>query len=179
MTAQISDTALYCGDDYSIIGLIAPEPVTPLDFGMTPTKLSTGCYRGYYCTYVIEDSQLYLAKMTLRERNGRYLAIGGVDPIQNELRNCANYEGLRVFVSYTGALRLARGFIRSLYIHMGYQKASAFETVLDFDFKDGRVTGLRDRSAEAAQKRGAFKEHFDQNVTRGINESFDLDMEIW
>lgn len=179
MTAQTTDTVLYRGEDYDLIGLIAAEPITPQGFGMTPAMISTACYRGYFCTYAIEDDRLFLVEMTLRERDGRYLPIGGIQPVADAREATCSYKDLRIPVDYTGSLRLASGFVRECYIHMGYQKASAFETVLDFSLDAGRIVRVHDRSAEAARKRGAFKKHFEENVARGIQESFDLDMDIW
>jgi hypothetical protein len=178
MTAQITDTVVYRGEEHSLIGLEPPIIFHPLQVGLDPAMIDTACYRGYYCTYAIEDDRLSMTELTLREREGNYPSLSPVPPVPD--RSGAHcYKGLHWEMDYTGALRLARGFLREFYIHMGYQKASAFETVLDLRLKAGRVAAIRDRSAEAASKRGAFKRHFEENVARGIDESFDLDMEIW
>jgi len=80
-------------------------------------------------------------------------------------------------------MRLAKDFIRELYIHMGYQKATAFETVLDVTLKNGRVVEITDRSQEIEQKRGAFKEYFESgdmssDMRQKIEEAFSLDMDL-
>jgi hypothetical protein len=57
---------------------------------------------------------------------------------------------------FTGKIRLAKDLIKDLYIHMGYQKPTAFKTILDITLKDGRVVEINDRSREMEEKRGAF-----------------------
>ena len=52
----------------------------------------------------------------------------------------ARYKDINLFVSsFTGKLRIARGFIDELHIHMGFPKPSAFKTVLDLTFEGGQL----------------------------------------
>jgi len=61
---------------------------------------------------------------------------------------------------------------------MGFQKATAFQTVIDLDFRGGRLIDFRNRSEEMARKRGAFKERFGKgNLTRDILDAFSLDID--
>jgi hypothetical protein len=83
-----------------------------------------------------------------------------------------------VLVSFRGKIRLAKGFIHDLYIHMGCRKASAFGTVLDLSLKGGRVVEILDRSKEMEQKRGAFKKHYESGDRfETIEEAFSLNMD--
>jgi hypothetical protein len=62
---------------------------------------------------------------------------------------------------------------------MGYQKGSAFETLLEFSFEAGRVVSVQDISAENETKLGAFKERFETGeVTQSIKAAFSLDMNV-
>ena len=82
-------------------------------------------------------------------------------------------------VPFTGKLRLARGFIEDLYVHMGFQKPSAFETVLDISLEEGKITDIKDRSQEAAKIRGQFKKRYvSEDSIAIIKKAFDLDMEL-
>ena len=177
MTAQISDTFLYNGDVYQLIGLHGSGLVTPTQFGMVPEMIHTACYRGFYATYELIENTLYLRKLTLREKNGSYLPIDGIEP---EVKNYqATYSNLDMIVPFTGQIRLARDFIDELYIHMGFQKPSAFKTVLDITLKEGKLVGTVDRSLEMKQKRGAFKKrYYSGNTMKSIMESFSLDMDL-
>ncbi len=62
---------------------------------------------------------------------------------------------------------------------MGFQKATSFRTVIDLNFRAGRLIEFRDRSEEAARMRGAFKERFGKgNLTQDILDAFSLDLDI-
>ena len=177
MTAQISDTVLYQGKEYSIIGLSGGDLICPEQFGMEPKMMSTACYRGYYATYELTEKALYLRSLTLCEKNNNYLPIEGIMPENEEYQ--ATYHNLNVLVPFTGKLRLARDFIEDLYVHMGYQKPDAFKTVLDVTLDNGRITEIRDRSEEVAKIRGKFKKRFESEDSIDIIEkAFSLDMDL-
>jgi hypothetical protein len=61
---------------------------------------------------------------------------------------------------------------------MGYQKPSAFKTVLDITLKGGRVVEIKDRSQEMEERRGAFKKHYESGNIQSIDEAFSLDMDL-
>ena len=176
MTAQIADTFIYNGEQYSLIGLRGEELIIPEQFGMEPTMMHTACYCGFYSTYEIKDKKLILQNMTVLENNNNYLPINGVEPVIDEY---GVYNNIGLHVSFTGKLRLAKDFIQEYYIHMGYQKATAFETVIDFTIKDGVVEVINDRSKEVAEKRGAFKEKYEgSDIIERIEDAFSLDLDI-
>ena len=177
MTAQIEDTILFKGEEYRLIGYDGGEFVSPELFGMEAVMISTGCYEGFYATYELTDEMLYLREFTLREKTGNYLPIGGIEPTKEEYQ--ATYYGLSVEVPFTGEIRLAKDFIEELYIHMGYQKATAFKTVLDIYLTNGRVDSIDDLSQEMEEKRGAFKKRYKSgNMMQTIQEAFSLDMDL-
>lgn len=177
MTAQIEDTFLFRGDEYSLIGVKGGELISPEHFDMEAVMIHTACWRGYYATYELTEEALYLRQLTLREKNENYASIEGVEPEMGPGE--ATYSGLNVVVPFTGRLRLARGFLPEYYIHMGYQKASAFETVLDLTLEQGRVVDFLDRSAEMEERRGAFKKRYESgDLMETIQEAFSLDMDL-
>jgi|LSQX01.3.fsa_nt_gb hypothetical protein len=177
MTAQISDTFIFKDKEYSLIGMTEGDLASPEQFGMEPEMLHTACYRGFYAMYELTEEALYLRELTLRERSGRYLPIGKIQPEKKDYQ--ATYHGLSEVIPFTGKIRLAKDFIEELYIHMGYQKPTAFKTVLDITLKEGRVVEIKDRSQEMKQKRGAFKKHYDSgDMIQTIDEAFSLDMDL-
>ena len=168
---------MFLDDEYSLIGIAKGFLPSPEIFGMVPEMLHTACYRGYYCTYELTSEQLLLKELTLKEVEGNYLPIDGVEPVDDD--GAQTYKGLHHRVPFTGKLRLAKDFIEELYIHMGYQKASAFRTVLDCTFADGRVTCIHDRSDEMEKKRGEFKKKYgSSNCTDAVDDAFSLDMDL-
>lgn len=177
MTAQIPDRVLFKGEKYELIGYRGAALVHPEQFGMVPEEISTACYEGYYVTYKLGEGGFSLKEMTLREKSGRYLRIGGVEAKIDTYS--ATYKGLAVAVPFTGKIRIARGFIQDLYIHMGYQKASAYKCVLDISLERGKITEILDRSTEMEEKRGAFKKRCDEgNVFQLVEEAFSLDLDL-
>ena len=80
MTAQITDTFIYKGDAYQLIGINGRGLINPMQFGMIPAMISTACYRGFYATYELTDKNFFIRELTLREKDGRYLSIDGIEP---------------------------------------------------------------------------------------------------
>jgi len=177
MTAQIPDTFLFQGDQYDLIGISGGELASPEQFGMEPEMLDTSCYRGFYATYELTKAGLYLRELTLGEKNEQYLPIGETQP---ELGNGkATYRDLSELIPFTGQIRLAKDFIEGFYIHMGYQKPTAFKTVLDITLNNGQVMEIKDRSQEMEKKRGGFKERYEsESLVQAIDDAFSLDMEL-
>ena len=180
MTAQILDTILFGGDEYSLIGMTEGCVLaSPDQFGMEPAEIHTACYRGFYAVYELTEEALYLRKLSLRTKNGKYRYIGEIKPKKED--NHAVYNGLSEVISFTGKIRIAKDFIRELSIGQGYQKPTAFKTVLDIFIEKGKIVEIRDRTAEVKRKRGAFKKRYEAIVfPQRIAEAyrFDVDSEI-
>jgi len=181
MTSQIPDTFIYDGEKYELVALDGEGLITPQDYGMNPEMLHTACYRGFYCTYDITNDGLFLTEMVIGEVEEGYKSIQDIMPTlsNKDSRDYPTYKGLRLLTSFTGKIRLGKDFIRELYVHMGYQKPSAYETLLEFDFEAGKLMSMQNISASNAKKRGNFKKKFETgDIVQIINESFSLDIEI-
>lgn len=178
MTAQIPDRFIYRGEEYALVGKKGGGLLTPLDFGMRPVMIHTACYRGFYCAYLATEDGLYLTEMTVRTADDVYPVVGTYHPIVGDYT--AIYSDMRILTNFTGKLRLAKDFIEELYIHMGFQKPSAFRTVLDFQFNEGALQTITDLSAYYAEMRGKFKEQYesDPNFPQRINDAFSLDLDV-
>jgi hypothetical protein len=68
--------------------------------------IHTACWRGYYCTYALDNGEFYLATLTLCEKNANYLPVDGVAPKISDGE--AFYESLRVRVPFTGRILLGK-----------------------------------------------------------------------
>ena len=87
-------------------------------------------------------------------------AIHGVFPVPPDhpgrpLAFSDNYHDIGMPLRFTGGLLLSKGFIRSLYEHMGFHPAWKFEKVIELTFSEGVLTAAYDRSAEMAEVRDA------------------------
>ncbi len=179
MTAQISDTFIFKNKKYELIGIIGEDLFSPKALGMEPEMIHTACYSGYYATYQLNKNSLYLKKLTIRDKNNYYPPIDGIEPMKDDYEGVAIYSKLKYIIPFTGKIRLARGFIQEFYIHMGYQKASAFEEVFDITIEEGRVIEIKDRSKEIEQIRGAFKKRYESgDFIERIDEAFSLDLDF-
>jgi hypothetical protein len=151
MTAQIPDTADYQGTRYALAGVSGRGLFDPAKHGIAVGVLSTACWRGYLCEYAVEHGELLLTALEL----------GGAKPpaelfgAQAQLGYSARYWPIRVRQPFTGGLLFGDGFIRQLYVHMGYHPAWKYETVLELTFDDGRLESVRDRSEAMAARRAA------------------------
>jgi hypothetical protein len=154
MTAQINDTFLFHGETFNVAAIKGERLLRPQDFGMTPIMLHTACWRGYYCTYVLDQGELYLAEMTMREKDENYLPVGGVD--HKMINKQAVYNGLRVRMPFTGRMLLGKDFIREMYVHMGFQRPIGYQTVFEVGLKDGIILFEADRSLQIAEMRSRF-----------------------
>ena len=177
MTAQIINTFIFKGEEYGLIGLNGDKLIHPSQFGMEPVMLHTACYEGFYATYELTDTSLLLQKMTLREQQNNYLVIEGTKPVINDY--IATYHDMSIVVPFTGNIRLAKDFIEELYVHMGYQKSTAFEIILDISLENGKVLTINNRSEEVAEKRGQFKNYYESECSKKvIDDAFSLDFKF-
>ena len=174
MTAQSLDKIKYEGVEYALIGTSDGKLIRPEQFGMEGSMISTANYNGYIAEYAITNMKLLLSSFYINERNGHFLPIFGVKSVDG------NYKDINHIILFSGTIRIAKDFIRELYVHMGNQKATAFETVLDIEVKEGIVVEIEDRSEEVKWKRGAFKKYFEESddKTQSIFDSFRFDLNI-
>jgi hypothetical protein len=179
MTAQIPDKVIFKKNKYSLISMNGGELITPLQFGMIPEMIHTACYRGFHTTYEITSDGLYLRELTMKEKDDKFLPIGGVLPEQERAGFEAVYHDLDVFVPFTGKIRLADGLIPEHCINMGFQSATAFKIVQDITLSGGKVVSVLDRSSEVEARRGEFKRRYESaDIVDRLHMSFSRDMDL-
>lgn len=175
MTAQITDTFMIDGEEFELIGFDGDELLDPTEYGLEPVMIHTACYRGFYCVYEVAAEKLILRRLTVRCDTG-YPTIDGVEPIVEAY--CAVYSDLSIPARFTGRLRLARGFHEECYVHMGFQDASGFDTVIDLRFDDGRLIEARNRSLELGyHARGRPAHEAEGDLFDWIDQRFSLEMQ--
>lgn len=191
MTGQITDQVFYEDERYSITGIKGGELSTPMDFGMVPTMMSTACYRGFYNEYTVMDGKLLLTKMTVRVMNDQYLPIQGIRG-EHDKWSGRIYSGLRVPTDFTGSLLIGSGFIQSMYVHMGFQKATSYEKVVHLVLDKGEVRSAVDYSEKMAQLREDIRQRAEvarltgkqpdpsdyDTIGKWINQMFSLDFDL-
>ncbi|MEW6736813.1 MAG: hypothetical protein AB1489_36330 [Acidobacteriota bacterium] len=161
MTAQISDTIKFDGKDYNIAGVKGNGLFNPHEHGLSVEMISTACWRGYYCSYKVNNEELYLQDVSvgLDEDNKRLLAkksgpyLFGKLPKHNKEAWCYDFLDLNWKVPFNGGILAGLGFVRELYVHMGFHPAWKYRSVVELIFEEGVLLETLDRSTEMASIR--------------------------
>jgi len=172
MTAQIPDEFILNGENFSLVGMKGNGLFEPLDFGLTPHSTSTACWRGYVMKYHFTKDQLILDEMRINVNDPP--KINGIEPQQGESSFKYYYKNLNLKTKFTGRILLAKDFIQSMYVHMGFQRPMAYETVVEIHIKNGNIVILKDLSKHMAKKR-------EKNVNKGARPQSESkeDIENW
>lgn len=196
MTAQISDSFFYNKKEYRLVAISEEIKFKPEDYGITPEMISTACWRGFYCDYIIKDEMLYLNQFTVNSADGNYPEINGKMPVSvafyyDELSEAEKdtydgphqYKNLELPIAFTGKIILGDEFLWEYYIHMGFQRAWAYEKLIELEIEEGIVINVTDHSEKAKelrQKINTDKSEFDKQLRRNIlgfvENSFSLEL---
>jgi len=174
MTAQIPDIFTYGETDFSLIAITPSEAelFDPRDHGLNPSRHGTACYRGYWCGFEITDA-LYLENLLVWCMDHKYPPLCGIrpeldldperkpDPLDWDacgeyrqfMEDFNHYSGLHMKIPFTGKLLAGTGFLEEYHIHMGFQRAFAYEKVFEFEFAGGDLVRTADLSRKAAEMR--------------------------
>ena len=70
------------------------------------------------------------------------------------------YNNLSLQTYFTGKLLLAKDFIQSMYVHMGFQRPMAYKTVVELSVENGKITLFKDlsRKIEGDREQDRFKD---------------------
>lgn len=161
MTAQAMDRVRWRDRTWALVGIDGTALFDPGAFGIVPQMLHTAAWRGYICTYGVEGDRLRLEQLEIgfddetnrRAAGGSPPVIGGATPIRQGTGYVWHYDGANLPIAFSGGLRLGDGFIRELYVHMGFAPAWKFEEVHELRFEAGRLVSATDESAEMRRQR--------------------------
>ena len=129
MTGQISDSFLYDGDEYYLVGIDGDDFFGPLFFGIETIPASTACWRGFQAFYRIDGEYLVLQDLNISMKEEK--EINGKKPTKGESYFKYQFRDLNIKIKFTGTLLIARDFIEEMYIHMGFQRPMSYETVIE------------------------------------------------
>lgn len=82
--------------------------------------------------------------------------INGVDVSDMEYMGHRVYQNLNLPMNYTGKILVGNNFINKYYIHMGYQRAWAYKTLIELVFENGKLIEEIDQSEVAKKLRKSF-----------------------
>lgn len=172
MTAQFSDLLVLGRRTLSIAGVKGEGLFDPRSLGLHPIAPCTACWRGYLCRYAVKDDQLFLAELCLSIAEEHAPTINGVEPSRPPEGIFDHvYKTLDLPVAFSGGLLAGEGFVRELYVHMGYHPAWKYRTVLELVFEGGRLVEQRDVSRRMQEIRGKMaRRPLRLGTTRGEEE---------
>lgn len=190
MTAQIGDSFKFKGVEYQIIALNRPIKFSPSTYGITPESICTACWAGYWCDYTISEETILLTNLYINSKDDYYPNINGIQVTQNkDNTRKANfkymghhlYKDLNIPMNYSGKIVVGDKFIQDYYIHMGYQRAWAYEVVLEFVFENGKLIATYNHSDLVAKVRqeivrdpDMFYKKLQTNIESFVEDSFSL-----
>lgn len=145
MTAQFPDTLEFKGKSYVVAAIQGEGLFDPYSFGLHPIPSITACWRGYVCSYIIDQGQLKLGELSVSlEKSSEpvKIEINGISPSppsqEVELFN-TRFKQLGLAIPFSGGILAADGFIRELYVHMGFQPAWKYQEVFELIFEKGML----------------------------------------
>jgi hypothetical protein len=186
MTGQIPDKVIFNGDIFDLVGVKGEGLYEPLDFGLVPISPHTANWRGFVSTYEVSEGILLLKELevSIKDEDQSYPEINNVKPeSRKESLVKLDYKNVNLKTIYTGTLLIAKDFIDSMYVHMGFQSPLSFEIVLELEFKEGKLINQENVS-------DLIKEYRENDLTDGklgpqdddymkwIERTFSLDYEI-
>jgi hypothetical protein len=201
MTGQEPDRFYYKDQRLDLVGIKGKNISVPESFGIKTYSRSTNCWRGYIMRYKIIGNELVLDGFWFNSEDDNLPEINNVKPVKTpdikpesitESEDWMSfmfeyeYKDVNMRINFKGSLWLARDFIRSEYVHMGFQSPTAYRTVLKFDFKDGIIINVEDKSkdAEKARQDGSCKAPQPKSMSSNdleewIMERFSLDIDSY
>ncbi|MCA9568574.1 MAG: hypothetical protein KC656_12060 [Myxococcales bacterium] len=179
MTAQIDDQVLLDDDEesWSLSAVDGGPLFDPSSVGLSPVMISTACWRGWYAHYRVRDERLTVDRLDVgldgedaeRAVAGTGPLVGGRPPTKRSYSGKVwkdgvwvegtfeeiewTWAGLALPVPFTGGMLVSRGFLRELYVHMGFHPAWKYEHTVELVLREGQVVERRDVSASMAALR--------------------------
>ncbi|MHA1111900.1 MAG: hypothetical protein ACTSRE_12405 [Promethearchaeota archaeon] len=183
MTSQIPDIFKYNNEEYDLVGIDGPDLFDPNNEGLQPQMTSTACWRGFQLKFRADNEGLYLDEMSIKQEEA--VEFKGRNPIQGERRFTHKYANMNYKLPFTGRLLIAKGFIQSMYVHMGFQRPIAYRKVIELVIKEGDILEVIDHSKHYRELRkknpdkdGYPKTSSDKDIKDFVEKSFSRRYEI-
>ena len=185
MTGQIPDNLIYNNSAYSMVGLKGEGLPSPLDFDLEPVSPHTANWRGFIMTYMIAEKHLIVQEMnvTVKDLKDKPPLINGVNPeTKKEGLLHLTYKSLELKTQFTGKILIAKDFIDSMYVHMGFQSPLSFKMVIELMISDGTLIKVTDFSEIMKEYRKLNKSDGKLGPTENLQEwiarTFSLDYDF-
>ena len=112
--------------------------------------------------------------------------INGIVPQEGSKLFKYHYMNLNLQTNFTGKVLLAKDFIESMYVHMGFAPGYKYREVFELKFKHGHLVSTKDctrkmseyRKRKAGQPLGPGPSASRRERLEWVREAFDLDFDI-
>ncbi|MCX7748967.1 MAG: hypothetical protein N2645_19080 [Clostridia bacterium] len=138
MTIQIDDKVDYLNTEYSLIRIENGSLFEPSDYGFSPVVLSSACWRGHYCKYIIENGSLILSQLSIGLETDNPPVWRSVKASGGGNFDYWKYEGVRLPIGYTGGIIIGNNLLQEFYDFFGFHnKPHCYKHVIELIFKNG------------------------------------------
>lgn len=182
MTAQIPDNFRFNRKSYDLVAMTNSIDFDPEDHGLKPVPMHTACWRGFFCDFKITKKGLFLDRLNISTELMEFPDLWGSKPkVKHSNEDSASlvYEKINHKIDYTGSIVLGDGFLDEYYIHMGFQRPWAYESVVEVVFENGNLVKTIDHSETVAKIREEISSGKDfesrKNLFDFVTDSFSLD----
>lgn len=155
MTAQVADSLLFAGREYSIVAVENDWIFNPREQGFQPVAPHTACWRGFHCHYSVIAGELVLDSLSISVGDATPPTWRAIEPTTDDSDDDRMwlYRDVSLPVLYSGGVVVGRNFLEAFYVHMGFQPPYAYEDVKELMFSGGRLVEQVDRSSPMAEIR--------------------------
>ena len=160
------------------------ELTKPQDFGITPKRIASFCWRGYITTYKVDsDSNFILNKlMVYVDTNDEIKLVNNVAPISSKTKSQKRiiprvYEEINLPLNYSGFILLTKDFIEEFYLQIGLHRAWKYKTVYEIEIDKGLVKSIIDLSRKGSEIRDSFQKS--KGTTKKNNPPTEKEISKW
>ena len=181
MTAQIEDQLRHRNTRYTVAATSGPL-FNPSMLGLTPTPLSSACWRGFCASFAIIESRLVLENLDVhlleegdhRQQGPQVKHVAPTDPQENAGGFNNHYAGINCDLAYSGGVLVGADLVRGYFVR-GWQPAWGYRLALELVFENGILVEERDTSkcmAEIRKSGWELESALDDEVQAFIARSF-------
>ncbi len=161
MTDQILDQFFYKDQKLDLVGIEGSSLITIQDFNIKTRSASSACWRGYVMRYVITDGQLILDGIWFKPISEELPKINCIAPVLISKENDPGmgwffthaYKKLNKIITFNGSILIKKHLTDSQFGQMGFMNTNAHRIVLKFDFEDGIIVNVEDKSEQVEKVR--------------------------
>ncbi len=148
ITGHQNHTVIQDGIAFILVDVAGKDGVQvfdPTTFGLKPAPICEQCQSGYYCTFAVDSSALYLTKLNILAADSDCPAIEGNEPALCNVDYTMEYRNLRVALQFSGTVRIGRGKITNVFNQRDQLGSPVIRELWDLEFENGRLIQTTDQ----------------------------------